>query len=159
VSEHLTIGQAAEAAGVTPRTLRYWEQLGLLPPSHRSSGGSRRYGPDDLARVERVRQLQELLGHDLQQIADVLHAEDRLSELRAAWFAGDDRETAEEIARRERLLGEAVAINDAVRAQVDARRRALDAFAAELEEKAERYRAEARRLRAARRRAAAPTAS
>jgi DNA-binding transcriptional MerR regulator len=144
----LSIGRAAEAAGVTTRTLRYYEQLGLLRPAARAPGASRRYSEDDLARVERIRRLQDLLGHDLQQIADVLHAEDRLAEIRAAWFEGEDVE------RRQRLLAEAVAINDKLREQVNSQRAALDAFAAELEDKAERYRREGRRLRAAARKRA-----
>ncbi|MEI7547371.1 MAG: MerR family transcriptional regulator [Actinomycetota bacterium] len=141
----LSVGDAAKAAGVTTRTLRYYEQLGLLHPTHRTDGGTRRYSLDDVARVARIRRLQEILGHDLARIAVVLGAEDRLGEIRTAWHAGDDAE------QRRVLLDEAVAINDGLRAELASRRAALDTFAAELETKARRYRAEARRLNASHR--------
>jgi DNA-binding transcriptional MerR regulator len=137
--EVMTIGTAAQAAGVTTRTLRYYEQLGLLDPAERSPGGSRRYRLADVARVGRIRQLQDILGQDLAQIATVLAAEDRLEVLRAAYVSGDRRD-------QRRVLQEAILINDRLRAQVAQRRAALEVFAAELETKATRYRAEATRL-------------
>ena len=41
---HLTIGPLAARFGVSPETLRVWEQKGLMPPSRRTPGGHRRYG-------------------------------------------------------------------------------------------------------------------
>ncbi len=139
----LTIGQAAAAAGVTPRTLRYYEELGLLTPSGRSSGGARRYSDVDLERMARIRQLQDLLGHDLEQIRRVVVAEDRLAELRSEWDRGalNQRRQAE-------ILAEATEINASMRAQVRGRIDALQAFAGELEEKAQRYRDFSRELQA-----------
>ena len=46
MSEH-RIGELAARAGVTTRTIRYYEELGLLPPARRTSGGARRYTDDD----------------------------------------------------------------------------------------------------------------
>jgi DNA-binding transcriptional MerR regulator len=51
------IGDAAAAAGATPRALRFYEQRGLLPPPARSASGQRVYGPDDVARVRTIREL------------------------------------------------------------------------------------------------------
>ena len=110
----LTIGHAADQAGVTTRTLRYYEQLDLLTPAGRSVGGARRYSPADVERVARIRQLQDLLGHDLEQIRRFL-AEDRLAEMRAEWRAGASP------ARQQELLAEATDINNSLRAQVKAR--------------------------------------
>jgi DNA-binding transcriptional MerR regulator len=138
----LTIGRAADQAGVTTRTLRYYEQLDLLTPAGRSVGGARRYSPADVERVARIRQLQDLLGHDLEQIRRVLLAEDRLAEMRAEWRAGASP------ARQQELLAEATDINNSLRAQVKARSAALQSFADELEETARRYRRIARELRA-----------
>src|SRR6202034_695557 len=53
----LGIGAASARAGVTERALRYYQQLGLLTPAQCTSGGMRRYSKEDLARVERIRQL------------------------------------------------------------------------------------------------------
>ena len=143
MSQVRTIGQAAAVAGVTPRTLRYYEELGLLTPSGRSAGGARRYDDADIERLGRIRQLQDLLGHDLEQIRRVMAAEDRLSELRVEWQGGalDGR-------RQQEILAEAMEINATMRAQVRRRIDALQAFADELEEKARRYREFSRELQA-----------
>ncbi|MFG2915344.1 MerR family transcriptional regulator [Kitasatospora sp. NPDC048298] len=53
----MRIGDAAAAAGTTPRALRFYEQRGLLHPPARSASGQREYGPDDVARVRVIRQL------------------------------------------------------------------------------------------------------
>jgi DNA-binding transcriptional MerR regulator len=47
----LTISEAAESAGVTAHTLRYYERAGLLDPVGRAGSGHRRYGEDDLTRI------------------------------------------------------------------------------------------------------------
>lgn len=53
----MRIGDAAAAAGTTPRALRFYEQRGLLPPAARSTSGQRMYAPTDVARVRVVREL------------------------------------------------------------------------------------------------------
>src|ERR1022692_4774789 len=81
--EHLLgIGAAATRLGVSERALRYYQQLGLLVPACTTPGGLRRYSEDDLARVARIRELQTLLGLNLDEIAVVLQSEDRLAEIR-----------------------------------------------------------------------------
>ncbi|WP_435133351.1 MerR family transcriptional regulator [Actinacidiphila sp. bgisy144] len=53
----LRIGDAAAAAGTTPRALRFYEQRGLLPTPARTASGQRQYGPADVARVRIIRDL------------------------------------------------------------------------------------------------------
>ncbi|KJS52661.1 MerR family transcriptional regulator, partial [Streptomyces rubellomurinus subsp. indigoferus] len=53
----MRIGDAAAAAGTTPRALRFYEQRGLLPPPARSASGQREYGPGEVARVQVIRRL------------------------------------------------------------------------------------------------------
>lgn len=53
----LRIGDAAAAAGTTPRALRFYEQRGLLPAPARTASGQRQYGPGDIARVLLIRDL------------------------------------------------------------------------------------------------------
>src|ERR1700729_2002132 len=74
------IGAAAEKAGVSQRALRYYQELGLLTPCGCTPGGLRRYSEDDLARVARIRQLQTLLGFNLEEVAVVLRNEDRMAQ-------------------------------------------------------------------------------
>ena len=80
----LGIGAAAVRAGVSERALRYYQELELITPSGRTPGGMRRYSEADLARVARIRELQSLLGLNLEEIAAVLRNEDRIEGIRRA---------------------------------------------------------------------------
>ncbi|MGW3662005.1 MerR family transcriptional regulator [Streptomyces sp. NPDC005141] len=53
----MRIGDAAGAAGTTPRALRFYEERGLLPPPRRTAAGQREYGPAEVARVKVIREL------------------------------------------------------------------------------------------------------
>ena len=63
----LSIGQLAEMTGVSSRTIRYYEELGILPPPHRSPGGTRKYTQDYRFYVEGALALKEL-GFRLEEI-------------------------------------------------------------------------------------------
>ena len=69
----LKIGDFARAAGTNLRTLRYYEELGLIHPAARSTGGFRYYRPTDVNRVQLIRDLQEL-GLHLDRIRMLLGA-------------------------------------------------------------------------------------
>lgn len=70
-SDLLKIGDFAHAAGTNLRTLRYYEELGLITPAARSRGGFRYYRPTDVNRVQLIRDLQEL-GLHLDRIREFL---------------------------------------------------------------------------------------
>lgn len=129
----LRIGEAAEQAGVSCRTLRYYEELGLLVPSQHSAGGARRYDEADLARLVRIRELQELLGFDLGEIGEILRGEDQLADIRSHYR---DATVDERCA----MLHSAVVINDRLRDLVKAKQDRLSGMMRQLEEKARRYR-------------------
>ena len=65
------IGEAAERVGLSLRTLRYWEEMGLLVPSGRTSGGFRLYSESDLRRVLILKSMKPL-GLTLDQMKDLL---------------------------------------------------------------------------------------
>jgi DNA-binding transcriptional MerR regulator len=132
----LGIGAAAQRLGVSERALRYYQQLGLLVPASTTPGGQRRFSPADLARVERIRELQTLLGLNLDEIAVVLRNEDRMAEIRLSWH--DERTSAEE---RRQLTRECVVLQEGLRATVEAKRAALDGFLADLDSRIGRGRA------------------
>ncbi|WP_327181714.1 MerR family transcriptional regulator [Streptomyces sp. NBC_01334] len=68
----MRIGDAAAAAGTTPRALRLYEERGLLPAPRRTATGQRAYGPDEVARVRVIRELLALglTVEDLRSFAD-----------------------------------------------------------------------------------------
>ncbi|HEY9646539.1 MAG TPA: MerR family transcriptional regulator [Chroococcidiopsis sp.] len=69
--DKLKIGEFAKQAGVTPRTIRYYESLGLLGPSEREGTGFRYYTEVELARLQKINALKEL-GLSLEEIATVI---------------------------------------------------------------------------------------
>ncbi len=69
--ELLKIGRFAQLAGTNLRTLRYYEELGLIAPAERSSGGFRYYRPTDINRVRLIRDLQHL-GLNLEKVRELL---------------------------------------------------------------------------------------
>jgi MerR family transcriptional regulator, repressor of the yfmOP operon len=122
------IGAAAEKAGVSQRALRYYQQLGLLVPQGCTPGGLRRYSEEDLARVARIRQLQTLLGLNLDEIAQVLRGEDRMAEIRLAYH---DEGTSS--AQRRALVRESLELQQDLRATVEAKRAGIEGFLADLD--------------------------
>ncbi len=70
-SELIKIGDFARLSGTNLRTLRYYEELGLLEPASRSNGGFRYYRPADSHRVNLIQNLQNL-GLQLDQIKELI---------------------------------------------------------------------------------------
>jgi DNA-binding transcriptional MerR regulator len=132
-AQALRIGEAAARVGVSCRTLRYYEELGLLRPSARTPGGARRYAEEDIARLEHIRELQELMGFNLEEILEVVGTEDRLATLRAEWLAGRPPE------RRAEILAEALELNARLRERVERKRDRLEQVLEQLEVKRRRY--------------------
>jgi DNA-binding transcriptional MerR regulator len=135
-TELLNIGAAASVLGVSERALRYYQQLGLITPCGRTAGGMRRYSEEDLARVSRIRELQSLLGLNLDEIAVVLRNDDRLAEIREVYH--DEHTGAEE---RAELAREGLKLQEHLRDTVKAKQAALDEFLADVEARVARVRA------------------
>lgn len=94
---YLQIGEAAERAHLTQRTLRYYEEKGLLHPPTRMDGGFRLYSAEDMDRIDRIRQLKDLLGFSLADIKEMLESDDVRLQIRAEWRR--DADTAEKAAK------------------------------------------------------------
>ena len=67
----MRIGELAERAEVTPRTIRYYESLGLLPHGEREGGGQHYYRPEMVLRLRKIEQLKKL-GLSLEEVAGVI---------------------------------------------------------------------------------------
>ena len=90
---YLQIGEVAEQLGLTPRTLRYYEEIGLLEPPSRMEGGFRLYSAADINRLENIVQLKRLLGFSLAEIKQVVEAMESLKLLRRESKQAADLET------------------------------------------------------------------
>ncbi|MDN3296835.1 MerR family transcriptional regulator [Streptomyces ficellus] len=76
-STHMQIGEVAERTGLSLRTIRHYEETGLVVPSARSQGGFRLYTERDVERLMVIRRMKPL-GFSLDQMRDLLDATDRL---------------------------------------------------------------------------------
>jgi len=94
----LKIGQFAKLADTNLRTLRYYEELGMLQPAERSAGGFRYYRKTDINRIHMIRDLQEL-GLNLEQIRDLISTRGALED-RGAFM----RKVVEALNEHDRLL-------------------------------------------------------
>lgn len=87
------IEQVAARTGLTKRTLRYYEEFGLLAPPTRTEGGYRLYSEEDVAQLERIKRLRDLLGFSLKEIREISQAEEQRAQVRAAWPTEHDPRT------------------------------------------------------------------
>ncbi len=89
-SETLRIGDLARLAGTTARTIRYYEEIGLLPDgTARMAGSHRLYDDGDLERLREVMRLKSLLGVSLDELKELIAAEDARAALRSELSRGD----------------------------------------------------------------------
>jgi DNA-binding transcriptional MerR regulator len=128
----IRISDAAAMADVSPRTLRYYEELGLLSPSLYTRGGERRYTKDDLVQLNRILELREVLGMNLDEIKEFLSFETRLDELRATYRATKAATTKRARSQQRATLHEALKLNESLAEQLNAKLARMDAFRSKL---------------------------
>ena len=136
----IRISDAATRAGVSARTLRYYEELGLLTPSLYTAGGERRYTPDDIAHLERILELREVLGMNLDEIREFLALETRLDEVKATYRANKGDSTKKARAVQKAMLQEAAELNESLAKQLTDKLARMEAFRAKLTHDATRSR-------------------
>jgi MerR family transcriptional regulator, repressor of the yfmOP operon len=126
----LRIGEVARRAGTTARTIRYYEELGLLAsPAERDAGAHRLYAEADVERLKQILRLKDLLGLSLDELRDVIEAEDARGALRQEWRRGGASPD-----RRAAILSEALGHIDRQLTLVARRREKLDELERELTE-------------------------
>ncbi len=130
---YLQIGEVAERTGVTQRTLRFYEEKGLLHPPTRMDGGFRLYSEQDVKRVEHIRRLQDLLGVALAEIKEMVEAEEVLRQLRAQY-----RPDAA-IAEKRRQLERAIEVVHAQYAIVKQKTEQMEEMKAQLKERLQTF--------------------
>jgi DNA-binding transcriptional MerR regulator len=100
MSAEMRIGEVAKLAGTTPRTIRYYEEIGLLPGSReRGARTHRTYAETDVERLTELLRLKDLLGLSLEELKELVEAEGARAELRREWHGG-----VEDPVRRRQIL-------------------------------------------------------
>ncbi len=120
----LTIGQVAERSGLPVKTIRFYEEQGIVPPPERSDGGFRLYTPVDVRRLRLVR-LAKLIGLSLSEIQALV----------AQAFASECADFADELLAR--IAGQQAAI-DARIGELEALKRELADLTQHVEHSRER---------------------
>ena len=96
----MRIGDVAERVGTTTRTIRYYEEIGLLwSDEQRAAGAHRSYDESDVERLELILRIRDALGVSLEEIKPLLQAEDTIELIRRR-RAELDRLEADVLARR-----------------------------------------------------------
>ena len=126
----LRIGEVAELTGTTPRTIRYYEEIGLLPgASDRAQGKHRFYTEADVERINEIVRLRDLLGLSLDQLSALLEAESARAELKREYHATEDP------AEHRQILGQSLIHISNQLELVRCRRQELEQLEHELTEK------------------------
>jgi MerR family transcriptional regulator, repressor of the yfmOP operon len=126
----LRIGEVAERLGTTTRTIRYYEEIGLLGGGEREAGRHRTYEEADVERLSDALRFKQLLGLSLEELKALLEAEEARAALRTEW-----REHNPDESRRREILEQALGHIDRQLELVRRRRQDIDALEAELADK------------------------
>ncbi len=138
----LRIGQVAELTGTTPRTIRYYEDIGLLPRAPgREPGSHRLYDEVDVERLQELLDLKDLLGVSLEELRELAAAESTRASLREEWHGG-----VEDPERRREILREGIWHIERQLELIRRRRTELERLEADLTAKRRRARARLRAL-------------
>jgi DNA-binding transcriptional MerR regulator len=137
----MRIGEVAERVGVTTRTIRYYEERGLLGGGDaREKGAHRHYTDADVARLEELLRMRDLLGLSLDEIVGIVEAEEARAALRNRWA---DTVSDEE---RLRIVDAAIPLVERQLELLRSRREKLDEFADELSAKLRSLKSRRRQL-------------
>lgn len=117
MTEHVQIGEVAARTGLSLRTIRYYEEVGLVAPSARSAGGFRLYAEADVDRLELVKRMKPL-DFSLEDMRELLEVVDALDATPRPG-PGDDG------AEREALLARLAALEASAQERVASLRRKL----------------------------------
>jgi DNA-binding transcriptional MerR regulator len=129
MSAALRIGEVATRSGTTPRTIRYYEEIGLLPGGAREPGKHRSYDESDVERLVELTRLRDLLGLSLDELKQLVEAEEARAALRRRFHA------TESPRERLRILDAALPLVEKQLELVRRRKTELDALESELSEK------------------------
>ena len=107
----MQIGEVAERTGLSLRTLRHYDEIGLLRPSERSEGGFRLYSEGDVTRLLVIRRMKPL-GFTLDEMSEVMRLLEGLGD-------SDEAPGADRLAELEQVIARAEERRETLRGQVE----------------------------------------
>lgn len=131
----LQIEDVASRTGLTKRTIRYYEEIGLLRPPSRTEGGYRLFTEADVERLERIKRLREVMNFSLAEIKEHVEADELRQQLRVELRSDGDA------ARRLQRLGQLEAATAAQVRRIDEKLQQLQELRAEYDGRLARIRA------------------
>lgn len=131
--QYLRIGELAARIGLTQRTIRYYEELGLLPAPTRTQGDYRLFSERDVDRLQKIVRLRDIFGFSLAEIRNTIEAEETIEQLRTEFRA------AEDVPTRIDKLDQAFQLTQDQLALLDRKVAQMQELKAELEGRLHRY--------------------
>jgi MerR family transcriptional regulator, repressor of the yfmOP operon len=103
-TDRLRIGEVAELTGTTPRTIRYYEEIGLLTGApDRVQGQHRFYTQADVEQINEIVRLRDLLGLSLEQLSQMLEAQAARAEIKREYHRTEDPDLRRDLLQRSLL--------------------------------------------------------
>ena len=122
---YLTVGELAEKAGVGVRTIKHWEEKGIIAPSTRSEGGFRLYQKDYISIVQTIKDLQ-LFGYKLEDIKEVADLFRLLNAIKEGSSGLEDEEALERLGDMKEKIKDLKSHTDQLKAGLRRWERMLD---------------------------------
>ncbi|WP_088226505.1 MerR family transcriptional regulator [Desulfosporosinus sp. FKB] len=97
--DNYKIDQVALQSGLTKRTIRYYEEIGILPPPKRSEGGTRYYNEEHIELLKRIKYTKDALGLSLEELQHFIALSNLIESQKVSF-----KQTAERTEQREKLL-------------------------------------------------------
>ncbi|QKE74425.1 MerR family transcriptional regulator [Arthrobacter citreus] len=96
------IDEVAKECNLTKRSIRYYEEIGLIPPPERSEGGFRLYSDEHIERLKKIMNVRDVLGFSLQEVQDYMAISEAFEEFRLQYR--ENKEKMNEDERKQKLL-------------------------------------------------------
>lgn len=129
----MTVEDVVSQLRVTPRTLRYYEEIGLITPAGRSSGGHRLYDQPNIDRLQQIFRLKDHLGFTLQEIREILDAEESLEGLRETF-----RQNNQSLSSQQTSIDKYIDVLNTLVAKMDAKIESISTMRNTYQERLER---------------------
>ncbi|MEH7402364.1 MULTISPECIES: MerR family transcriptional regulator [Bacillaceae] len=97
------IDEVAKECGLTKRSIRYYEEIGLISPPERSEGGFRLYSDLHIERLKKIMNVRDVLGFSLQEVQEYMAIGEAFEEFRLQYRENKEKMNDDE--RKENLLG------------------------------------------------------